>query len=123
MARKNVLSPQTIASSQSLASAFGCTPTELSFLDNIAYQIEVSTTNSSGQFVLQATLDSPDSLGSFASVNWTTLMNCGAITGANDSILVNVNQFPYKYARLYYTPSVAGTGTCSIKIMAKQIGG
>lgn len=113
MARKLVLDPVQIASNQSLAASFNSASTAVPYQDNIAYQILVTTTNSTGQFVLQGSLDD---------VNWADLLNCGTVAAANDDIVVNVNQFPFKYIRLAYTSSVAGTGTCSIKLMARTVG-
>lgn len=113
MARKNVLDPVDIATNQSLAASFNSASTAVPFQDNLAYQIVVNTTNSTGDFVLQGSLDNS---------NWADLLACGSVAAANDVILVNANQIPFKYVRLKYTSTVAGTGTCSIKLMARTVG-
>lgn len=122
MSRKNLLAPIQVETNKSLASAFYSTPTEVSFQDNLAYEIIVTTSNSTGNFFLVGTLDSPDNLGSFAAVNWVQLIACGTVAAANDVIGIDINQFPFKYVALQYVPSVAGTGTCNIKIMARTVG-
>ena len=122
MSRKQVLAPVQIAQLQSLAANFIATPTEVSFQDNLAYEILVTTSDSEGQFTLIGTLDSPDNLGSFAAVNWVDLIPCGTIAAANDIIGIDINQFPFKYVSLKYVSSVAGTGTASIKLMARTVG-
>jgi hypothetical protein len=126
MSRKLVLDPIYVSASgvlslkdpakplvQSLAASFQTIATDVKFQDNLSYQINVNTSNSSGTFYLQ---------GSNDGVNYADLMPCGAVAGANDEILINVNQFPFAKMRLSYVSSVAGTGTCNIILMARTVG-
>jgi len=126
MSRKLVLDPIYVSASgvlslkdpdkplvQSLAASFQTIATDVKFQDNLSYQIHVTTSNSSGTFYLQ---------GSNDGVNYANLMPCGAVAGANDEILINVNQFPFAKMRLSYVSSVAGTGTCNIILMARTVG-
>lgn len=122
MARKQVLAPIIVESAKSLATDFKITPTEVSFQDNLAYEILVTTSDSIGNFFLIGTLDSPDNLGSFAAVNWVRLIPCGDVAGNNDVIGIDINQFPFKYVSLEYVSDTAGTGICDIKIMARTVG-
>jgi hypothetical protein len=122
MARKQVLAPIQLETSKSLASTFILTPTEVSFQDNLAYEMVVTTSDSVGNFTLIGTLDSPDNLGSFALVNWVDLIACGSVSSANDVIGVDINQFPFKYISLRYTSVTPGTGTVAIKLMARTVG-
>lgn len=122
MSRKQVLAPIQIETNKSLAVNFTSTPTEVSFQDNLAYEIIVTTSDSTGNFFLVGTLDSPDNLGSFSAVNWVQLIACGTITGANDVIGIDINQFPFKYVALQYVASTPGTGTCNVKVMARTVG-
>lgn len=128
MARKNVV-VYKLNASQTMASSFTTSPTLIKYLDNIAYQINVTTTNSTGTFSVQASLDyavdevgnTPTNLG-----NWITLTLAGGvptIAAANDLILINLNQLPFNAVRLVYTPTIAGTGTCDVFVMGRQIGG
>lgn len=128
MARKNVLAAQTpIASNQSLAVTFTSAPTVIAFMDNISYQIDVTTTNSTGSFKVQASLDyvPADGIQTGRAGHWVDLVLSGtpSVAAANDDINISFNQMPFQAIRLIYTPTVAGTGTCTIYVMGKQIGG
>jgi hypothetical protein len=119
MSRKQVLLPVTIASAQSLAADFTTTPTVISYQDNIAYQINVTTADSAGTFAVQASMDyeaGVNGSGPPVAGNWTTLTLSGTptVAAANDTIMISLNQVPYKALRLAYTSSVAGTGVCNI---------
>jgi hypothetical protein len=126
MSRKNVLAPVLIASNQSLASSFNSSPTIINYLDNCAYQINVNTSNSTGTFAVQASLDyspgGPNEPIANAG-NWVSLSMSGVptVSAASDVININLNQLPFKAIRLAYTSTIAGTGTCNIYVMAKMI--
>ena len=128
MARKNVNIYQ-LASSQSLAASFNTSPTLIKYLDNCAYQINVTTTNSTGTFSVQASLDYAKNEVTDVvtnSGNWIDLNLAGgtpSVAAANDQILIDLNQLPYNAIRLKYTPTIAGTGTCNIYVMTRQLGG
>lgn len=127
MSRKLVLLPVTVASSQSLAADFTTTPTVLSYQDNVAYQINVTTTNSEGTFKIQASMDYEAGVnGSGPPVvgNWVdlTLDGTPTVAAANDTIAISLNQVPFKALRVAYVSTVAGTGTCNIIIMARTVG-
>lgn len=127
MARKNVLR-KLIAPTQSLAASFSITPTMIPFGDNCAYQINVTTSNSTGTFSVQGSLDyvqqTQDTKG--VAGNWVDLSLGGGtptVAAANDTILINLNQLPFNAVRLAYTSTIAGTGIADIYVMEKQIGG
>jgi hypothetical protein len=129
LSRKNVLDYRLV-SSQSLAATFTSDPTVIQFLDSVCYQINVTTTNSQGTFSVEGSLDyvpaNTPSQGQPANDgNWAALHLTGtpSVSAANDTILIDLNQLPYKAIRLKYTSSVAGTGTCSIYLNARQLGG
>lgn len=128
MARKNIVVTK-IASAQSLAANFTSIPTIINYLDNVAYQINITTSNSTGTFAVQASLDYAVSEPGTQVTNsgtWATLPLGGgtpSVSGANDTILINLNQLPFAAVRLQYTSTVAGTGVADIYIEAKQIGG
>lgn len=131
MSRKNVVTKK-IATAQSLGATFNSEPTVIQWLDNVAYQINVTTSNSTGTFAVQASLDyepsgsvDPISPGGVTG-NWVDLELSGgtpSVAAANDSILIDLNQLPYKAIRLRYTSTIAGTGTCDIYINSRQLGG
>ena len=127
MSRKLVLLPTEIATAQSLAAAFTTTPTVLSYQDNVAYQINVTTTNSTGTFSVEASMDYvPSGTGNVPpdAGTWATLTLDGSpsAAAANDVIAISLNQVPFKALRIAYTPTIAGTGTCDILIMARTVG-
>lgn len=128
MARKNVLKFQ-VATAQSLSATFISAPTVVKFLDNVSYQINITTTNSVGTFSVQASNDYQQDEVTDAVTNagtWADLPLGGGTPSAgaaNDTILINLNQLPFNAIRVKYTSSVAGTGTCSIVLQARQIGG
>lgn len=129
MARKNVLKPYNIAPAQSLATGFTTKPTTITYMDNVAYQIDVSTTNSTGTFAVEVSSDyqADETTGTVTNPgNWAALTLGGGtptVAAANDTIVISLNQLPFNGIRLTYTPTIAGTGTCSIFIQMRQIGG
>lgn len=127
MSRKNTLEYQ-IATAQSLAANFTSPVTTVLTLDNCSYQINVNTTDSTGTFVIETSNDYNDNLVTNTVTNvgtWAALPIGGtpAAAAANDTIYVEINQIPFKAIRVRYTSSVAGTGTCDIKLVCRQIGG
>ncbi len=127
MSRKNTLEFQ-VAIDQSLAASFTSPVTIVKTLDNCSYQINVTTTDSTGTFAIQAS----DDYGINEITNdvtysgtWVDLPIGGTpvVSGANDIILVDINQVPFKALRVSYTAGTAGTGTCAIKLVGRQIGG
>lgn len=124
--RKNVLAPVQIGTAQSLAASFNSPATIIDYLDNAAYQINVTTTNSTGSFSVQASLDyeQGNGLENARTGNWVTLTLGGgtpSVSGANDNIMIYLNQLPYRAIRLAYTSTVAGTGTANIFVMSKMV--
>lgn len=126
MSRKNVLLPITLETSKSLAATFTTTPTVLAYQDNIAFQINVTTSDSTGTFAVQASMDyDPGVNGSTAVTgNWVdlTLSGVPTVAATDDQMVISMNQVPYKSLRLKYTSTIAGTGTCAIYLMAKNVG-
>lgn len=127
MSRKNTLEYQ-LATAQSLAAGFTTTPTVVNTLDNCSYQIDVTTSNSTGSFTVEVS----DNYGINLITNdvtsagtWGTLPIGGTptVAAANDIIQIDINQISFKAMRIRYTPTVAGTGTCAIKLLAKQLSG
>ena len=123
--RKNVLTPVVIASNQSLATSFTSTPTIVDYLDNVSYQINVSTTDSAGTFAVQASLDyfPGDANNKPVAGNWADLelSRVPTVASASDVILISLNQVPFRALRIAYTSTTAGTGTCNIIIEAKMV--
>jgi hypothetical protein len=121
MARKLVLNPiyvdDTTSSTSSLSNDMSAdittVATAVQFQDNISYQINVTTSDSTGTFTMQGSNDNS---------SWANLGTMGVAAAANDVILSDFNQFPFAYVRVKYTSTVAGTGTCTIQLMARTVG-
>jgi hypothetical protein len=129
MARKNTVVYQ-LAKAQSLAASFSTTPTIVRYLDNCSYQINVTTSDSTGTFQVEVSNDYYVNEGNDSVVmnpgSWTALTLAGGtpfVAAADDTIVINLNQLPFYAVRIHYTSTVAGTGTCDIFVTDKQIGG
>lgn len=128
MSRKNTL-VTTLVSGHSLSASFTTSPTVVRYLDNCSYQIDVTTTNSAGTFVVEASNNYYVNEGNNNVVvnpgTWIPLNIGGSptVAGAPDTILINLNQLPFYALRIGYTAVTPGTGTCDISITHKQIGG
>lgn len=113
----------------SLSTSFTTSPTGIRYLDNCSYQINVTTSNSSGTFQVQASNDYYVNEGNADVVmnpgTWIPLTLAGGtpfVAAANDQIIINLNQLPFYAIRLAYTSTVAGTGTATIFIASKVVG-
>lgn len=114
----------------SLASSFTTPATVVRNLDNCSYQINITTSDSVGTFAVQVSNDYYVNEGNDNVVenagNWTTLTLAGGTPfadAANDTIVINLNQLPFYAVRLAYTAGTPGTGTCTVFVTDKQIGG
>jgi len=125
VARKDVLAPIYVNStttspfefpiSQSLAANFNTISTNVLYKDSIAYQMNVTTSDSVGQFYLQESVDN---------VNFVDVGACGTVNAANTSIVVEVDiSRTAPWIQLRYQVGTAGTGMCQILLTAKQVGG
>lgn len=128
MSRKNTLQSE-ILQNQSLSADFISPVTVITYLDNISYQINITTTDSIGNFTVQGSNDyeiyTPTNEVQNAG-SWVDLPLGGGIpnaNAANDQIIIDMNQVPFKALRISYDSLTAGTGTCDIWILGKQIGG
>ena len=128
MARKLILREE-IESAKSLASSFTSKITMIPYMDDCSYQINISTNNSTGTFAVEASNDyiqqTQDVKGNAG--NWVALPLGGATAapiaaGANDTILIDLNQLPFNAIRVSYVSTVAGTGTADIWLMNKSMG-
>lgn len=117
-----------LESSKSLAASFTTTPTMITFMDNCSYQINITTSNSTGTFTVQGSDDyqAASSVQQPVTGSWIDLPLGGdtaapIANAANDNIIINMNQLPFNAIRIIYTSTIAGTGTCDIWIVEKQL--
>jgi hypothetical protein len=126
MARKNVLTYELVGG-QSLSSSFTTSPTQIVYLDNCSYQINITTTDSIGTFAVQGSNDYQSIENVITNPgNWIALTLGGGtpfVNASNDNIIIDLNQLPFSAIRLAYTSGTAGTGTCNIYLTCKQVGG
>lgn len=128
MARKDTLQYQ-ISNAQSLAATFSTTPTFVRNGDNLSYQINVTTTNSTGTYAVEVSDDyriSEPTNAVLVAGNWIALTLGGGtptVSAVNDFINISLNQLPAGAIRITYTAGTAGTGTCNIFLTMKQVGG
>ena len=126
MARKNVLLYQLLKA-QSLSTSFTSPVTSIRYGDNVSYQINITTTDSTGSFVVEASDDYSVTADNVIvnPGNWVTLTLSGSPTVAatNDIIGISMTQLPYLAIRLRYVSSTPGTGVCDAFITSKEIGG
>ncbi len=123
MARKNVLFPYT--QSSSMATSVTTTPTHIAFLDNIAVQIDITTSDGIGTFALQGSCDyvKGDAENAAVTGNWVTITlspTIPASASADAHTLINMQQLAFPWIRLVYTRS-SGTGTLAVTITGKEI--
>ena len=127
MARKNTLNYNLYPTPQSMAATFTSPATFIRNTDNVSYQIDITTTNSTGTFSVQVSNDyalGPDNTVTNPGT-WLTLTLSGTpiAAGANDIIGISLNQLPYDSIRFVYTSIVAGTGALTAILTSKQVGG
>lgn len=127
MSRKNTLE-YPIATGLTLATSFVTAATTVLTLDNCSYQINVTTTNSTGSFTVETSNDYNDNLVTntmTATGTWATLPIGGTpvAAAANDSVFIDINQIAFKAIRIRYVAGTPGTGTCDIKLVCRQLGG
>ncbi len=135
MSRKNTLVTQVgpngfgpKATSFSLATSFTTPETVVRHLDNCSFQINITTTDSTGTFSVQVSNDYYVNEGNDGVVQnpgtWTDLTLAGGIpfaAAANDTIVISLNQLPFYGVRLAYTATVPGTGTCTVFLTHKGL--
>lgn len=98
----------------SLAASFNTLSTDIRYDDHASYQINITTTNSTGTFFLQCSDDN---------VNFVDIGTAAVAAAANDTAVVWVNfNFVSPFIRLRYAAGTAGTGTCTILLTAKSTG-
>lgn len=113
MSRKNVLKIHKVIENQSLDTNIIGPVTDITYLDNVGFQFNVTTTDAYGTFGVEASIDG---------ILWQALpvSPTPSVAGVSTVVLINLNQLPFPYVRPVYT-TVSGTGTCDGYISAKMI--
>ncbi len=124
MSRKDTLLFQLL-NAHSLAASFISPPTVVRYGDNVSYQIQITTSSSTGTFAVEVSDDYELGPGN-AVVNpghWNPLTLSGSptVSAADDIISISLHQLPYFGIRLRYTAGTAGVGTATAYITSKQV--
>ena len=114
------------ASATSLAASFSSTPFDIRTLDNIAVQLNATTSNAVGTFSVQGSLDynpggSTSPSGPVAG-NWIaiTLPAIPTLASVDAQFLLDLNQLSFPWLRIAYTRT-SGTGTVDIYVSGKAV--
>lgn len=122
--RKNNLYQYKILNAQSLGASFSSAPTNIEIMDNVSYQMNVTTSDANGTFTVEVSDDyNQDSQGNIISAgNWIALPVSVAmtLTGVNDTIMFDGNQISHPWIRLTYTRA-SGTGTVTAYVTGKML--
>ena len=126
MARKDTVVSQVVTN-QSMAASFTSPVTVVRNLDNCSYQINFTTSDAVGSFVVEGSNDYKNNVPGdqiLNAGNWIALDLGGTpvAASANDQILIDMNQLPFNAIRFRYVRT-SGTGTLNAFISCKQIGG
>jgi len=124
MPRKNSLLPVHLVSAQATSASFQSSAVNISFLDNVAVQINAVTNDAVGTFQIQGSLDHVEQ-NSVVQVagNWIpiTLPATPTLASANQQILLDLNQLSFPYIRVAYVRSSGSNGTIDIYISSKEV--
>jgi len=114
-ARKNVILPHKLIDAHALDDSFVSDPVNVQYLDNIAIQLQVTTTANTGVFTVQASIDGNvyDTL--------TLSPTIPALADADTVISINLNQVPYTLIRVAFTIGTGTDGSVTGFITAKEI--
>lgn len=123
---KSVLLKYHLIDAESMGADITSAVTDIRFMDNIAIQINFTTSDAVGTFYVQGSVDHnvQDPMNSVESPsgNWVDLDLSPTPTAAsaNDNILINLTQMSFPFIRVFYDRT-SGTGTCDAYIFGKSI--
>ncbi len=131
MSAKRSLPAYPLLTAQALGASFNSPPTKILYIDNVGYEIDVSSASSlNGVFTIQvsASYDEDDQGNVIKAGIWTTVQypntdtNVSATVTSNGSVYFDLNQLSAPWARLVWTSS-DGTGTANVFVCGKTMGG
>lgn len=121
--RKSNLISFKVVDAHSLAASFNSDPTNINFLDNVGYEIDLSgAATFNGSIAVQASNSyKQDDEGNVVNTGtWITLTSQAIVAGSPSNSLFSLNQVPFAYLRLSITRT-SGTGTMSAYVSAKMV--
>ncbi len=125
--RKNVNIPIKIVSAASMSADYTSTPFNIQYQDNVAIQVNITTSDAIGPVYIQGSLDYVPAGVNIANGvpnagNWVTLtLNPQpAAAGANDVFLYDLNQLSFPWIRIFFDRT-SGTGTFDAYLSTKEV--
>ena len=97
-----------------LSTAFYSPSTTVKMGDSVTYQIDITSSDSTGTFYAQ---------GSDDNVSFADIGVCGIASAVNDVSVVQIDPADNFFYRVRYSPTVPGTGSCQIRVGYKPKGG
>jgi len=126
--RKNALTPYyaigSVSAGASVSGSMGADiegpVTDVMWLDNIGFQVSWTSANAVGTIEVQGSNNYDPRLqtGDFIALTFSPALDQPA--SDNGSYLINVNQFPFRYIRIFYDRT-SGTGDLEVTLTAKMI--
>ncbi len=123
MPRKNVLFPYKLLTNNTMGATVATTPTHIAFLDDIAIQIDFTTSDAVGTFDVQGSCDyvKGDAENAAVTGNWISMgLSIASAASADNHILINMATLAFPWIRVVYTRS-SGTGVLNVTITGKEI--
>lgn len=121
MARKLIVKSFQNITAQSMGADITSVATDVSFLDNIGVFVKWASANAVGVISVQGSINWDPHL---AIGDWEDLTFDPALaqpTSDSNTYLININQFPYPWIRVFYDRT-SGTGTLDTWICSKSVG-
>lgn len=113
--RKNVIAPVQIIESGDMSADITSSVLVLQWMDNAGLQIEWASTDAIGTIEVQASVNGV----TFYALTFSTALT--QPNSNNGGYLVNLNQFPFRYFRVFYDRT-SGSGTLNVWATVKEIG-
>ena len=112
---KKVILPYAILNASPLNASFTSKATNIQYLENISYQLNVITSANTGLFSVQVSIDGN---------TWDTLTTTPpipALANTNTIITISLNQLPYTWIRLAFTIGTGTNGSVTAFITGKEL--
>lgn len=125
MARKDTLKSYVLLNAQSTASSFNTftNPTNVDYLDNVGIQV-IWTGTTVGVLEVYGSNDAANAQQGSYPTNWSKF-EFGAVINVdttNSDLLIHMSPIPYSWIALKYV-ATSGTGTMTVKLTIKVVGG
>ena len=119
MSGKNATGPRLLVSGGDMSADYTSPIIDVQYADNVGLQL-IFTGTPTGLFYIQGSInyDPRTTTGDWSNLDFSSAPEAA---GAADNHLINLNQLPYKYIRVFYDRT-SGSGSLSIYFMIRQVG-